>query len=133
MPLGSFRVFHKDERQAWQQFLKLLRTLDTSSTSPDDSVILIAVKHDRELWQLLPSKPFQHLKIIKLTAPLEILRERLAVRLKPYENLQILSERILVPGQEWVACLESDLVFDTSTSDPEELVQCVLRNLISRS
>ncbi len=123
MPVGSFRLFHKEEKKAWEQFLKLLKTLDTPSTAPDDSIILVGVKHDRELWEVLPTQPFKNLKLIKLQAPLEILRERLSTRLKPFENLQILYQAILVPGQEWVTQLDAHYSCDTHQFSAEEIVQ----------
>jgi deoxyadenosine/deoxycytidine kinase len=129
MPIGSFRIFHKDERQAWEQFLKLLRTMDTSSIAPADSIILVGVQHDREFWQLLPSSPFQHLMLLKLEAPLAILRERLAKRLRPYENLEILYERMLVPGQAWSDRLAANFAFDTSAKQAEEIAEHIHRAL----
>ncbi|MBI1744025.1 hypothetical protein HYR54_13300 [Candidatus Acetothermia bacterium] len=132
IPVGDFRRFHKDESLAWEAFVRLLRALDTPSTAPDDSVILTGVKHDRELWALLETQSFKHLTVVKLEAPLEILRERLAKRLRPTENLEVLYERMLVPGQEWAAQLPAHIVFDTSKLSAEEIAQRV-RQIVTNS
>jgi len=133
IPVGEFRRFHKVESLAWEAFVRLLRALDTPSTAPDDSVILTGVKHDRELWSLLQTESFNHLAVMKLEAPLETLRERLAKHLRPNENLEVLYERMLVPGQEWAAQLPAHTVFDTSKLSAEEIVQRVRQFLTGSS
>lgn len=128
MPAGHFRRFGKSEATVWSAFTRLLRALDTSSTAPDDSIILTAVRHDRELWALLAQETFQHLTLVRLEAPLEVLRARLARRLKPSENLEVLVERLLIPGQEWAKSLPAHFTYDTSRLSPDEIVERVSRD-----